>query len=233
MRSIRKFIFLSLITLLIPSIVMGIVYVLDLDEIGIFIGQMIILVLFILIFTRLMKIQKDYEAKTMAMVDETRNLGKLREIRENRMTYKSKAYATKKILGLDYSEEELRSLKKYASKPDDMVHYFSAKIDHADKEDREIYKKKRDAYMQRYEKKTRIYPDFKSNLRTAINWAIFFFATALIYNIIPRYFNSWITSWDALAAYILLGMIILALVMVMTILWIIRSLVSYWNKDMF
>lgn len=229
MRSIRKFLLIAFVTILIPAIVMSVAFALNLNEIGIFICQMIIVAIFVFLFTFFLKKQRQYEEKTVAMVDGSRDLTKLREIRDNRLTYRSKAYATRKILSLDYSENELSNLKKYATKADDMSHYFAAKIDHAEKTDRERYKKKRDAYLNRYEKKLLIFPDFKTNLRTAIKWIILFFITAIIYNIIPNY----ITDWETLLALTLLGMAFLAIVMIMAILWIIRSLVSYWNKDMF
>lgn len=228
MRSILKFLLVAIITITIPTIIMSIAYYAELNEIGLLISQMLIILIFVLIFTFLMRYQRKYEKDTVKMIEGTRDLSKLRQIRDDRRSYKSKASATSKILAIEYSDEELANLRKYASTPEDMEHYFAAMIDNAHKEEREKLRAKRDAYMKRHGKKIYVYPDFKENLRTAGKWMLFFFAFAIVYNIIPNF----ITNDVALATYIVLGMMVLAVVMIMTILWIVRAVTSYWNQDL-
>ena len=57
---------------------------------------------------------------------------------------------------------------------------------------------------------------------------MFFFASAFLYNFIPARI---IKNDATMAAIMLLGMLFLAVVMVNAILWIVRTLKSYWAKD--
>lgn len=229
MRSILKFITLTAITLLIPSLIMTIAYNIGVDNVGLLIAQMLIILCFVLVFTYLMRYKKKYEEDTISLIKGVRDIDKLKDLRDKRRTFKSKAAITSQILSLDYSEKELANLKKYASTPKDMEHYFAARIDHADKNDRDKIKKNRDAYLKRNEKKILIYPDFNQNLRDAIKWTVFFFLFAIIYNII----GNRIKANQSKAAFIVLGMAVLGLVMAMAILWIIRTVISFWQKEYF
>ena len=58
MRSVLKFLILSLITLLIPGVILGIAYKLDLNDIGIMISQMLVMLVFVLVFTNILKYMK-------------------------------------------------------------------------------------------------------------------------------------------------------------------------------
>ena len=228
MRSILKFLGLALITLLIPGLVMGLSYKLNLSDIGIIVSQMIVILIFVLVFTNIFKYMRKYERDTEKLIDQTRDLEELKKLRDDRKTYRSKAIITSKILSLDYSKDEAENLKKYATTKEDMEHYYSAIIDHAEKKDREALKIRRDNFNKRYGKKQRVYPDFRENLKTAVKWTVFFFLLAIFYNIVPRYIEK---SEVALASFYMLGMIFLAIVMINTILWIVRSLSSYWASD--
>lgn len=227
MRSILKFIILSLITILIPSLIMSIVYYLGLNNIGIIIGQLFVILSFVFIFQLLFKKSRQYEKDTLKMIEKTRDIDELKKLRDSRRTYRSKAKITHKILSIAYSDEELANLKKYATDKEDMDHYYSALIDNAKGDERESYKIRRDNFDKRYGKKLTIYPDFKGNLKTSLKWMAFFFALAIIYNLIPKY----LTTDFAFAVFYIFGMAFLAIVMVNTILWIVRTLSSYWTKD--
>ncbi len=216
MRSVLKFLILSLITLLIPGVILGIAYKLDLNDIGIMISQMLVMLVFVLVLD------------TQILMNEKRSVSDLKDLRDERKTYKSKAMITSKILSLAYSKEEVENLKKYSTTNEDIEHYYSALIDHADKENRQKIKTNRDKFNKRYGKKQKIYPDFKGNIKTAVKWMIFFFALVIIYNIIPKIIGE---SKVILASFYMLGMLFLAVVMLNTILWIVRSLKSYWARD--
>lgn len=227
MRSILKFLVIALVTMLVPSLIMSLAYFMNLNDIGIIIGQMFVILIFVLLFTQYYNRSRQYEQDTIEMVNRTRDIGKLKELRDERKTYRSKAKVTGKILSLAYSDEELANLIKYATDKEDMARYYSARIDHAKADERERLKTRRDNFNKRYEKKSTIYPDFKGNLQTTIKWLAFFFALAIIYNIIPRFLKTDM----AFAVFYIFAMGFLAVVMINTIVWIGRTLASYWAKD--
>lgn len=228
MRSILKFLGLTIITILIPALFMGLATLLNFSEIGVMIAQMFVILVFVFIFTNLLKYQRKYEAETENLLASTKDIEKLKLLREKRRTYKSKAAITSKILSQYYSDDEIKNLLKYATTNEDMDHYYAALIDQADKNDRQILREKRDNFENRYGKKQLIFPDFDGNLNTALKWMVFFFIAAFLYNFLPARL---IKNDASMAAFLLLGMLFLAVVMVNTILWIVRTLKSYWIKD--
>lgn len=102
MRSILKFLILSLITLLIPGVILGMAYKLDFNDIGIIVSQMLIMFVFVLVFTNIFKYMKKYELDTEMLIGQKRNISDLKELRDERKTYKSKAMITSKILSHTY-----------------------------------------------------------------------------------------------------------------------------------
>lgn len=228
MRSILKFLALTIITILIPALFMGLATLLNFSEMGVMIAQMFVILVFVFIFTNLLKYQRKYEAETENLLASTKDIEKLKLLREKRRTHKSKAAITSKILNQNYSDEEIKNLLKYATTNEDMDHYYAALIDQADKNDRQILREKRDNFENRYGKKQLIFPDFEGNLKTALKWMAFFFIAAFLYNFLPARL---IKNDASMAAFLLLGMLFLAVVMVNTILWIVRTLKSYWIKD--
>ena len=228
MRSILLFVIIALITILIPAIVMSIVSLIGGGDLLVIIGQMLIILTFVLIFTRYLKYKRKYEIDTENMISGQKDIEKLKKLRDERKTYQSKAAITYQILANEFSDEEAANLKKYATRPSDMEHYYSALIDNAIKEKRDEIRKKRDYFLNRYSKKAMIYPDFKGNLKTSGKWIGFFFLLYIIYSIIG---NEVPMSEFVYASYVLMGMLILAVVMINTILWIVRTLSSYWAKD--
>lgn len=192
------------------------------------IGQMFVILIFVLIFTSILKYKRNYDVKTYNLLKGEKDIKKIREIRDQRWTYKSKAAATWQILLKEFSNEEANNLKKFATNPSDMEHYYASLIDNAPKEKRDEIRKNRDYFLNRYGKKAKVFPDFEGNLKVAIKWIIFFFILAFAYNTIAKYLK---VSEIIYVSYILLGMIILAIVMINTILWIVRALSSYWARD--
>ena len=194
------------------------------------IAQMVIILIFVLVITRFLKFRKSYEEETLSLINQAGDdIDDLLLLRSKRKTYKSKANITRRILAKQYSIREVEKLRKYATTPKDMEHYYSAKIDALSKEERQTMKEKRDSYLKRYGKKGQVFPDFEENLKTSGKWILFFFIIAGAYNLLPRL----IKMQDIiLASYMLLGMIFLAVIMINTILWIIRTLKAYWIKDL-
>lgn len=228
MRSIIFFLIIAIITIAVPGLIMGLASVFKASDMGIIISQVFVILFFVLIFNYLFKFLRKYERETLEMIARENDPDKLKDLRQKRRTYKSKAAITNKILSLDYSQEELDLLKKYATSPEDMEHYYSLAIGNASKEKREDYKIRRENFQKRFGNKAKIYPDFKENMKTSLKWMAFFFLTAITYNLIPPRImeNDFI-----LVSVLILGMFFLAVVMINTILWIVRTLKAYWNKD--
>ena len=228
MRSILLFIVIALITILIPVLIMAAASLLGGGDAIVIIGQIVIILIFVLLFTKFLKHKRNYEKETENLINGQKDLEKLKKLRDERRTYKSKAMITYKILANEFSKEELDNLKKYATTPSDMEHYYSALIDHAGKDKRDEIRKKRDYFLNRYSKKSMVYPDFKENLKTSGKWIGFFFILAITYNLIA---NKLYGNDIIYASFTLLGMILLAIVMINTILWIVRTLSSYWVRE--
>ena len=195
---------------------------------GVLISQMLVILVFVFIFTSLLKYQRKYEKETENMLAGINDIEKLKTLRKDRKTYKSKAAITSKILSQAYSKEEASNLLKYTTTNEDIEHYYSSLINNADKNYRNELREKRDDFEKRYGKKQFIFPDFNENLKVSGKWIIFFFASAFLYNFIPARI---IKNDATMAAIMLLGMLFLAVVMVNAILWIVRTLKSYWAKD--
>lgn len=228
MRSIIKFLAITIITILIPALFMGLATILNFSDMGVLISQMLVILVFVFIFTSLLKYQRKYEKETENMLAGINDIEKLKTLRKDRKTYKSKAAITSKILSQAYSKEEASNLLKYTTTNEDIEHYYSSLINNADKNYRNELREKRDDFEKRYGKKQFIFPDFNENLKVSGKWIIFFFASAFLYNFIPAKI---IKNDATMAAIMLLGMLFLAVVMVNAILWIVRTLKSYWAKD--
>ena len=141
MRSILLFVIIALITILIPAIVMSIVSLIGGGDLLVIIGQMLIILTFVLIFTRYLKYKRKYEIDTENLISGQKDIEKLKKLRNERKTYQSKAAITYQILANEFSDEEAANLKKYATRPSDMEHYYSALIDNATKEKRDEIRK--------------------------------------------------------------------------------------------
>lgn len=192
MRSIIKFLAITIITILIPALFMGLATILNFSDMGVLISQMLVILVFVFIFTSLLKYQRKYEKETENMLAGINDIEKLKTLRKDRKTYKSKAAITSKILSQAYSKEEASNLLKYTTTNEDIEHYYSSLINNADKNYRNELREKRDDFEKRYGKKQFIFPDFNENLKVSGKWIIFFFASAFLYNFIPaRIIKKW------------------------------------------
>ena len=69
MRSILLFILIAIITILIPGIVMGLVTVIGGGDMIVIIGQMFVILIFVLIFTNFLKYKRKYEIETENLIN--------------------------------------------------------------------------------------------------------------------------------------------------------------------
>ncbi|WP_236785855.1 hypothetical protein [Anaerococcus ihuae] len=229
MRSIIKFLIFAIIIILLPSFVMLFITNLNTNNfILVFAGQILVFLILLGFYFIIRKKIIKYEDETLAKIKNEKSIEKLKKIREERISYKSKANITKKIIDLDYSKEECMNLRKYSSTYDDMIFYYAALIKN-EREDREIYKNKRDNFIKRYKNRHFVFLDYKENVRTAIKWMGVFLIFALISFLNPFKF---IKNEGIYKILLLLNFTFNLSLVVNTIIWILRSLKSHWAKDL-
>lgn len=229
MRSIIKFLLFAIIIILLPSFVMLFITNLNTNNfILVFAGQILVFLILLGFYFIIRKKISKYEDETLAEIKNEKSIEKLKKIREERISYKSKANITKKIIDLDYSKEECMNLRKYSSTYDDMIFYYAALIKN-EREDREIYKKKRDDFIKRYKNRHFVFLDYKENVRTAIKWMGVFLIFALISFLNPFKF---IKNDEIYKIIVLLNFTFNLSIVINTIIWILRSLKSHWAKDL-
>lgn len=227
LRSILKFLFLTFVIIFIPTVVMLIVSTFGSSTMFLFIGQAIVILLLMGFFLIYLKKERAYEKDTLDKIEHEDDLDKLRELRDKKISYKSKAEITKRILSLEYSKEEMDLLKKYAVKKEDMDFYY-AKLIKEDRIKREENMIKRDNFNKRFAKKRFVYVDFKEVFMTAIKWTLVFavFSGLAISKIHYRLFDPYVAYAIAMLLFI-----ICAFLTINTIIWIIRAMKAYWIKD--
>lgn len=120
------------------------------------------------------------------------------------------------------------NLRKYSSTYEDMIFYYAALIKN-EREDREIYKKKRDNFIKRYKNRHFVFLDYKENIKTAIKWMGVFLIFALISFLNPFKF---IKNDEIYKIIVLLNFTFNLSLVINTIIWILRSLKSHWAKDL-
>lgn len=229
MRSIIKFLLFAIIIILLPSFVMLFITNLNTNNfILVFAGQILVFLILLGFYFIIRKKIIKYEDETLAKIKNEKSIEKLKKIREERISYKSKANITKKIIDLDYSKEECMNLRKYSSTYDDMIFYYAALIKN-EREDRKIYKKKRDDFIKRYKNRHFVFLDYKENVRTAIKWMGVFLIFALISFLNPFKF---IKNDEIYKIIVLLNFTFNLSIVINTIIWILRSLKSHWAKDL-
>ena len=229
MRSIIKFLLFAIIIILLPSFVMLFITNLNTNNFILVFAEQILVFLILLGFYFIIrkKIIK-YEDETLAKIKNEKSIDKLKKIREERISYKSKANITKKIIDFDYSKEECMNLRKYSSTYDDMIFYYAALIKN-EREDRKIYKNKRDNFIKRYKNRHFVFLDYKENVRTAIKWMGVFLIFALVSFLNPFKF---IKNDEIYKIIVLLNFTFNLSIVINTIIWILRSLKSHWAKDL-
>ncbi len=229
MRSVLKLTGAVGILVLVPTFASRFFIGMDPNDAGMMVSQLIIVTAIMFVFLGTLRLIKIYEDKTLAMIEENKdNIEKLKEIRDERKSYKSKAEVTRAILIKEPSVTEAENLKKYTNQVKDMNHYYSALIGITDRKNRDEYKNKRNSFKKKYGHKKTIYPDFDGNLKTTIKWLVVFFAAVIITSLIGKAFDKTSSNY---ALYVLGQMILLASYMLNTILWISRTLKSYWDRD--
>lgn len=229
MRSIIKFLLFAIIIILLPSFVMLFITNLNTSNfILLFAGQILVFLILLGFYFIIRKKIIKYEDETLAKIKNEKSIEKLKKLREERISYKSKANITKKIIDLDYSKEECMNLRKYSSTYDDMIFYYAALIKN-EREDRKIYKKKRDDFIKRYKNRHFVFLDYKENIRTSIKWMGVFLIFALISFLNPFKF---IKNDEIYKIIVLLNFTFNLSIVINTIIWILRSLKSHWAKDL-
>lgn len=228
MRSIVKLIGLVALFILPPLFINYLLMNIDLTgKIATVISQFLIIAISLILIMLYIRGKKLYEAKTLSLIDGKESIGDLKKLREERISYDSKAAITKAIMLKDFSEEEAEKLKKYTNKVSDMDHYYSGFIKNANPEVREEYKIRRDNFNKKYNYKKRIYPDFKENLKMTGKWLLAFFLILIGAGLVQKYS----TNTDLYIFSYIFQMVFGASFMINTIIWISRSLKSYWDKD--
>lgn len=190
------------------------------------ISQFAIIGISLVVILLYLKGKKTYEAKTLYLIDQAESLEELRSLRDKCISYDSKAEISKAILLREFSEEEAANLKKYTNKVADMDHYYSGFIKNADPSLREEYKVRRDNFNKKYKHKRIAYTDFKGNMRESIKWLGGFFLILLMAKLVQKY----TTSKEFYVFSYMFQMIFGAGFMINTIVWLSRSLKSYWDK---
>lgn len=227
MRSVVKLLAYILLAVLVPSLVMGAVSFFGASNIIVIISQFVIMLIMVFAFTKSFDYMRRYEKKTMDMMGRAKSVEELRKLREERLSYKSKAMITNEILNREFSEEEAEILKKYTNSTEDMKHYYSALISNSSGKKREELKIRRDNFKKKYGNKARIYPDFRENLKTCGKWIGLFFLLAIFFaSIKSRAFGN-----PGLAMFIyIIQIIMLASFMINAITWLIRCVISFWDR---
>lgn len=174
-----------------------------------------------------LKGKKVYEAKTLMLIDEARDTEALKTLRDKRISYDSKAAITKEILLRDFSEDEAVKLKKYTNKVADMDHYYAGYIKNADPSLREEYKIRRDNFNKKYKHKRWAYLDLRENIKMSLKWMVGFFVILTLAGLIQKY-N---TNKDLYVMVYMVQMVLGTGFLINTIIWLSRSLKSYWDKD--
>lgn len=227
MRSVVKLLAYILLAVLVPSLIMGMVSFLGASNIVVIISQFVIMIIMVLVFTKSFDYMRKYEKKTLDMMARAKTVGELRKLREERLSYKSKAMITNEILNREFSEEEAEKLKKYTNSTEDMKHYYSALISNSSGKRREELKIRRDNFKKKYGKKARVYPDFRENLRTCGKWLGLFFLLAIFFASIKS--KSTANPGFLMFIYII-QIIMLATFMINAIIWLIRCVISFWDR---
>lgn len=174
-----------------------------------------------------LKGKKLYEAKTLMLIDQAEDIEDLKSLREKRISYDSKAAITKAILLKEFSEEEAAKLKKYTTNVADMDHYYSGFIKNTDPSLREEYKIRRDNFNKKYKHKKWVYLDFKENVKMSLKWAGGFFIILGLIGFIQKY-N---TNKDLYVILYMVQMVLGTGFLINTIIWLSRTLKSYWDRD--
>ncbi|WP_311492737.1 hypothetical protein [uncultured Anaerococcus sp.] len=228
MRSIIKMVGILILFIFPPLFVNCFLIGFDIyGESAMFISQIGIIGISLVVILLYLRGKRLYEAKTLMLIDGAKSIEDLEKLRDKRITYDSKAAITKAILLRDFSEKEAEKLKKYTNKVADMEHYYSGLIKNADPSLREEYKVRRDNFNKKYKHKSLVYSDFKENLRMSLKWLGGFFLILIGTGLVQKF-----TTIKDLYVFAYIFQMVFGLgFMINTIIWLSRTLKSYWDKD--
>lgn len=228
MRSVIKLIGLMLLFIFPPLLVNYFLVSVDVTgDSAMIISQIAIIGISLGLIMVYLKGKKVYEAKTLYLIDQAKDLEDLRRLRDKRISYDSKAAVSKAILLKEFSQEEAASLRKYTNKVADMDHYYSSFIKNASPELREEYKIRRDNFNKKYKHKKFAYTDFRENIKMSAKWLIGFFLILIATGLVQKYS----TNKDLYVFSYIFQMVFGAGFMINTIIWLSRTLKSYWDKE--
>ena len=196
-------------------------------ESGMFISQIGIIGISLAAILLYLRGKRVYEAKTLMLIDGAKSVADLEALRDKRISYDSKAAVTKAILLRSFNEEEAAKLKRYTNKAADMDHYYSGLIKNADSSLREEYKIRRDNFNKKYKHKSFVYIDFKENLRMSLKWLGGFFIILIGAGLVQKF----TTIKDLYVLAYIFQMVFGLGFMINTVIWLSRTLRSYWDKD--
>lgn len=226
MRSISKLTLIVSLLLIVPTGISSLFLGFEQIEASMIISQILVCLLMIIIFVLFFKLTKKYEDKSLALIDKANTVDELKALRERRISYKSKAEITKAILMLTPSLYEAENLKKYTNKTSDMVHYYATYIGSADKDKREEFKIRRDNFNKKYKNKKIAYLDFKGNLKTTGKWILAFFLLTIISSLVTYR----ISNLGVFIVFYIAQFVLMASFMINSIVWLVRTMKSYWEK---
>lgn len=228
MRSVIKLIGLLALFIFPPLLVNDFLISMDINgNTAMIISQFGVIGISLAIILIYLKGKKVYEAKTLMLIGEARDINDLKTLRDKRISYDSKAAITKEILLIDFSGDEAAKLKKYTNKVADMDHYYSGYIKNADPSLREEYKIRRDNFNKKYKHKRWAYLDLRENIKMSLKWMVGFFVILTLAGLIQKY-N---TNKDLYVMVYMVQMVLGTGFLINTIIWLSRSLKSYWDKD--
>lgn len=228
MRSVIKLIGLLALFIFPPFLVNYFLISMDIDgNTAMVVSQFGVIGISLAIILIYLRGKKVYEAKTLMLIDEARDINDLKTLRDKRISYDSKATITKEILLRDFSEDEAAKLKKYTNKVADMDHYYAGYIKNADPNLREEYKIRRDNFNKKYKHKRWAYLDLRENIKMSLKRMVGFFVILTLAGLIRKY-N---TNKDLYVMVYMVQMVLGTGFLINTIIWLSRSLKSYWDKD--
>ena len=108
-----------------------------------------------------------------------------------------------------------------------MDHYYAGYIKNADPSLREEYKIRRDNFNKKYKHKRWAYLDLRENIKMSLKWMVGFFVIITLAGLIRKY-N---TNKDLYVMIYMVQMVLGTGFLINTIIWLSRSLKSYWDKD--
>lgn len=127
MRSLLKFMVYALIIIFIPSFIMMFVTSMGFDNIYlVLLGQILIFIILMGSYFLTRKNIVKYENETLKLIEHEDDIEKLKELRDKRISYKSKANISKKLLTFTIPKKSFLSLENILQLT--MIGYFIMQV---------------------------------------------------------------------------------------------------------